>query len=1785
MTLNFTVIGIDQVTNDPTIRFRCSTNDGESIYVGSDNPNASGHVWQYKNNAWARITDDLGYTGFRGVQSILHKNNTLYVGTNGGYAANDTGKVWSTSGNGWTNTGLSNAFSTSIRKLLSINQDIYAAGSLAYVWKLTNSTWSDAGFLSYPNVASWLDLATDGTNLYGVSLNDTGTQISGVIRYNGSTWQQISNPKFGDSDNYFTSKLCWANGKLYAATFNVITGSQIWEYNGTSWTKISNSQLWSRNNYNVIDIKPIDGNLVVSIENVQGGQIWSYDFAGNWEQHSLVSDVNYTSYLIESVNSVNYLIGKQTLYLNPDPSFTEVYTGQQRLSKGLHFWPDNSFNSIPLGNNRYRFVGSNAYRPVVTEGTLENPAEIVVSPTGTLKAFTDLGANSTKFQEILNHKPDAVSGQLGLVFDINFASNWESENLSGIVYFGGGPVYKDYDNNIILYPYYTEEGYWTLPAPAPGGAVGQIRLAVSFNNGLTFSDCGSILKSKALPRPDSQFNTNVYPYPAGIFKKDDYLYLYFASDWNTSSLSDAIPLGVARAPYSEVIASALNINVSVWNKYYNGSFSQPSLNGSGTNIINGYLNSINNVNIVSYCPKLKKFIRFVADPLIPLESNLYCFEIGAPTDILVSFSNDGINFGYPVRLNISETGFRYFGFGGENVEIGNIGDELTIFSTSGAWNVTPWEEKPLASLSLSTADEVSYNRYFTEGKYHFTVIGIDEVTNDPTMRFRCSTNDGESIYIGSDSTNSSGHVWRYKNNSWSQLTDNLGYEGFRGVHSIVEKDNTLYVGTGGKYLSYGAGKVFKNYGAGWDDAGIQFPANSNILIRNLLKVGDDIFAAGTAAYIYKLNNDDWTLFYTGSLNVFNFIDLATDGSSIFATTNGSDSLQISGIVKFDGATVTQISLPRFDVSSNILINKLHYHNNKLYAGTFNEISGCEVWQYSNNSWSKLNQNGFGSTHNMNVTDMKHIDSKLFVSVENPTGGQLWVYDATGGWSNQGIISDVKYSSYLIESFNSNNYLIGRQKMSILPDASTIVKYDANTRKSKGLNFWPDGSFSPVPIGNNQYRFMGPNAYRICVTEGTLEDPAQTVLSPTGTTKAFTDLGATATRFQLMLELKPDAVSGQMGRNFDIVVSAGWETTSGIAYFGGGVNYYDEDSDIVLNFYHTEEGYWTLPVLIPGLTLPGGWEGNIRQAVSFDRGVTYYDCGSVIKCAASSSPDGPSLQTILEAFAGVRKIGDYLYAYYWNDLSGYDSTTDGQILSIARAPYDEVIDYALNKQVSPNWKKYYNGSFDQPGEKGFASDLLTDFLVPVRKHSAVYYSSALDKTVMINTNPLTVFDTNLYSFRANSKADMHVLLSDDGFNFGYPQRLERSGYRGHNYISVIGSSVHLGELPNNFYVYGSTEIDNQGWNSVVIERLEASVIPDVDINRTYSTEKYSPNKNFTIFVKNGNAWVESIPYTKISNSWKLSLPHTRLPDSWIESSPIKQGKEEVDLYFYIGDSIAADAVGYASGLLLSNEYSALASAVPGCYTIRTIESPQTTGEFGPFTGYRFEEIRTGINTNPTLADVCGTAGTDIVLFHKLRESSTNDIYIVKYGLGGSKLVKEAGFLDWSPRNTASEDGGDLFSGFINFLVIPALSLLRQNNKNPIFKGGFITLGTNFPSYIGKQEFTKEQINLDSSGLVSGFISSFRAQGINTDIAKIVWIIPDRVRLFQQPGLGSDPFGSDYREYMNAVASSVNNLSSIFNFVYPYDPSAWASLSADYAHPSTSGHIKIAESVYNNFFSGG
>ena len=65
----------------------------------------------------------------------------------------------------------------------------------------------------------------------------------------------------------------------------------------------------------------------------------------------------------------------------------------------------------------------------------------------------------------------------------------------------------------------------------------------------------------------------------------------------------------------------------------------------------------------------------------------------------------------------------------------------------------------------------------------------------------------------------------------------------------------------------------------------------------------------------------------------------------------------------------------------------------LYACTYNEASGLEIWRSSTGNpgtWSRVVSGGNGTPANVNCTGFQAFDGYLYTSVENnDTGAQIW----------------------------------------------------------------------------------------------------------------------------------------------------------------------------------------------------------------------------------------------------------------------------------------------------------------------------------------------------------------------------------------------------------------------------------------------------------------------------------------------------------------------------------------------------------------------------------------------------------------------------------------------------------------------------------------------------------------------------------------------------------------------------------------------------------------------------
>jgi hypothetical protein len=216
-----------------------------------------------------------------------------------------------------------------------------------------------------------------------------------------------------------------------------------------------------------------------------------------------------------------------------------VVTNAQRVANSLNTWTDGNMGF-------YRYNGEN--RVAAANG----PATAITTSSG-----------STFLNSVITYSTTIASMKEA----VNYAS--------------GGPIYNDTANNRLLMFYHAENN-------TSGGFWASIGMAVSTNGGANWTDLGRIIKPNIeISSPNNVSSVDVMGAPYMI--KDGYFYVYFRDTLDTGIAGgSAVNLAVARASVADVINAANTGDVTAFQKYYGGSFSQPGLGGYSQNIAVGY---------------------------------------------------------------------------------------------------------------------------------------------------------------------------------------------------------------------------------------------------------------------------------------------------------------------------------------------------------------------------------------------------------------------------------------------------------------------------------------------------------------------------------------------------------------------------------------------------------------------------------------------------------------------------------------------------------------------------------------------------------------------------------------------------------------------------------------------------------------------------------------------------------------------------------------------------------------------------------------------------------------------------------------------------------------------------------------------------------------------------------------------------------------------------------------------------------------------------------------------
>ena len=199
------------------------------------------------------------------VWSMAVYGGRIYAGTNEGTHGCE---IWSSNGSGWTQViGGGPAGSSTAPGFGSANN--YIAGSMAVfgdflyvgtgngtgcrIWRHDGSTWTQVvgagpgGTATGPGFGNAGNESADsivvyGSHIYVGTWNDAGCQVWRST--NGTDWAPVVGGTapmpagFGSGENKSAECMCAYGANLYAGTYNLAVGCQLWRYDGTNWTAV-----------------------------------------------------------------------------------------------------------------------------------------------------------------------------------------------------------------------------------------------------------------------------------------------------------------------------------------------------------------------------------------------------------------------------------------------------------------------------------------------------------------------------------------------------------------------------------------------------------------------------------------------------------------------------------------------------------------------------------------------------------------------------------------------------------------------------------------------------------------------------------------------------------------------------------------------------------------------------------------------------------------------------------------------------------------------------------------------------------------------------------------------------------------------------------------------------------------------------------------------------------------------------------------------------------------------------------------------------------------------------------------------------------------------------------------------------------------------------------------------------------------------------------------------------------------------------------------------------------
>lgn len=250
------------------------------------------------------------------------------------------------------------------------------------------------------------------------------------------------------------------------------------------------------------------------------------------------------------------------------------------------------------------------------------------------------------------------------------------------------------------------------------------------------------------------------------------------------------------------------------------------------------------------------------------------------------------------------------------------------------------------------------------------------------------------LYAGSYDINGA-QLWRSANGmNWTQaMTGGFGSLNNAGIDHMLSFQGMLYVGT---EVDVGTG------GEVWRSADG----------TNWAKVVSSGFGDVINAEVFRFTT------YNSNLYASTYVS-GTHGSQIWRSATGNQGNW--NVVETNG----------FGDTNNIVMPSSAVYNGYLYMGTWNKVTGTEVWRTSDGTnWTQVNSNGFGSSGNKVTSALTSFNGYLYAGTygaSDATGHQVWRCSACNGTDWTAVYSSGQAVTYrnqtALEVFQNQLYFV------------------------------------------------------------------------------------------------------------------------------------------------------------------------------------------------------------------------------------------------------------------------------------------------------------------------------------------------------------------------------------------------------------------------------------------------------------------------------------------------------------------------------------------------------------------------------------------------------------------------------------------------------------------------------------------------------------------------------------------------------------------------------------------